>query len=158
MAKTIHSMIRVLDEARSIAFYGKAFGLSIADRLDFPDFTLVYLSNTEQEFEVEGTDSPPNALFGLYTSAANAAYIPTSLLKPTDFNSNLRTLLQRRARDLYGDCCRLLPNPFTVRRAAAREWETHRFDWSEPVGDLTNVAAFLEYRRRTLSELLTKRE
>ena len=55
MAKAIHSMIRVLDEARSLAFYEKAFGLKIADRLDFPDFTLVYLSNAESPFEVELT-------------------------------------------------------------------------------------------------------
>ncbi len=55
MAKQIHSMIRVLDEARSIAFYEKAFGLSVADRLDFPEFTLVYLSNPETEFELELT-------------------------------------------------------------------------------------------------------
>lgn len=55
MAKTIHSMIRVLDEARSVAFYEKAFGLGVADRLDFPDFTLVYMSNPESEFEIELT-------------------------------------------------------------------------------------------------------
>ncbi len=48
-------MIRVLDEERSRAFYEKAFGLKLADRLDFPDFTLVYLSNSETEFEVELT-------------------------------------------------------------------------------------------------------
>ncbi|MBV8916647.1 VOC family protein [Bradyrhizobium sp.] len=55
MAKAIHTMIRVLDEARSISFYDKAFGLKIAERLDFPDFTLVYLSNAETPFEVELT-------------------------------------------------------------------------------------------------------
>ena len=55
MAKSIHSMIRVLDEARSIAFYDTAFGLKLADRLDFPSFTLVYLSNPETEFELELT-------------------------------------------------------------------------------------------------------
>ena len=55
MAKAIHSMIRVLDEARSVDFYRKAFGLEIADRLDFTDFTLVYLSNAETGFEVELT-------------------------------------------------------------------------------------------------------
>jgi len=55
MAKAIHSMIRVLDEDKSVAFYKKAFGLDIADRLDFSDFTLVYLSNDETEFEVELT-------------------------------------------------------------------------------------------------------
>lgn len=55
MAKAIHSMIRVLDEQRSVEFYDRAFGLKIADRLDFPDFTLVYLSNAETGFEVELT-------------------------------------------------------------------------------------------------------
>jgi lactoylglutathione lyase len=55
MAKAIHMMVRVLDEARSLAFYKKAFGLDVADRLDFPDFTLAYLSNPESPFEVELT-------------------------------------------------------------------------------------------------------
>ncbi|MDQ0454873.1 VOC family protein [Rhizobium paknamense] len=55
MAKAIHSMIRVLDEARSVAFYQTAFGLSVADRLDFETFTLIYMSNDESEFEVELT-------------------------------------------------------------------------------------------------------
>lgn len=55
MAKMIHSMIRVLDEARSIEFYRTAFGLEVADRLDFENFTLIYLSNPETEFELELT-------------------------------------------------------------------------------------------------------
>lgn len=55
MAKAIHSMIRVLDEARSLAFYDTAFGLKVADRLDFDSFTLVYLSNADSTFEVELT-------------------------------------------------------------------------------------------------------
>ena len=46
-------MIRVLEEDRSVAFYDKAFGLKVADRLDFPDFTLIYLSNPETEFELD---------------------------------------------------------------------------------------------------------
>jgi lactoylglutathione lyase len=55
MAKAIHSMIRVLDEARSLAFYDTAFGLKVADRLDFETFTLIYLSNADSSFEVELT-------------------------------------------------------------------------------------------------------
>lgn len=55
MAKAIHSMIRVLDEARSLAFYDTAFGLKVAERLDFDTFTLIYLSNPESSFEVELT-------------------------------------------------------------------------------------------------------
>ncbi len=48
-------MIRVLDEARSVDFYRKAFGLEVAQRLDFETFTLVYLSNGESGFELELT-------------------------------------------------------------------------------------------------------
>ena len=55
MAKAIHSMIRVLDEARSVEFYRQAFGLDIAERFDFDDFTLVYLRNRQADFELELT-------------------------------------------------------------------------------------------------------
>lgn len=55
MAKMIHSMIRVRDEARALDFYRRAFELEVADRLDFSDFTLIYLSNAETGFELELT-------------------------------------------------------------------------------------------------------
>ena len=55
MAKAIHSMVRVVDEARSVDFYKKAFGLDVADRFDFDDFTLIYLRNSEIDFELELT-------------------------------------------------------------------------------------------------------
>ncbi len=55
MAKAIHTMVRVLDEAKSVDFYNKAFGLDIEDRFEFDGFTLVYLKNPENDFEVELT-------------------------------------------------------------------------------------------------------
>ena len=55
MAKAIHMMIRVLEEARSVDFYKTAFGLGVADRFAFDGFTLVYLRNVEADFEVELT-------------------------------------------------------------------------------------------------------
>ncbi|WP_378942090.1 VOC family protein [Paracoccus sp. R86501] len=55
MAKYIHSMVRVLNEQRSIDFYDVCFGLKLADRLDFDKFTLVYLSNAETGTELELT-------------------------------------------------------------------------------------------------------
>ncbi|MBB3388906.1 lactoylglutathione lyase [Rhizobium sp. BK275] len=55
MAKMIHSMIRVLDEVRSVEFYSKVFGLKVADRVDFETFTLIYMSNEETGFELELT-------------------------------------------------------------------------------------------------------
>ena len=55
MAKAIHMMIRVGEEARSVAFYRAAFALEVADRFDFDDFTLVYMRNAEADFELELT-------------------------------------------------------------------------------------------------------
>src|ERR1700724_2009535 len=55
MAKPVHSMIRVLDEARSLDFYARAFDLKIADRLVFPDFTLIYLRHATSPFELDRT-------------------------------------------------------------------------------------------------------
>lgn len=55
MFKPIHMMVRVKDEARSVDFYRKAFGLEIAERVDFPDFTLIYMKAPQGEFEVELT-------------------------------------------------------------------------------------------------------
>ena len=55
MAKPVHSMIRVLDEARSLDFYTRAFGLEVADHLKFPDFALIYLRHPDSPFEVELT-------------------------------------------------------------------------------------------------------
>lgn len=55
MAKAIHSMIRVFDLDRSIAFYREAFGLELVERFDFDDFTLAYLRNEESAFELELT-------------------------------------------------------------------------------------------------------
>jgi lactoylglutathione lyase len=55
MAKPVHSMIRVLDEARSLDFYARAFGLQIAERFQFADFALIYLRHPSSPFEVELT-------------------------------------------------------------------------------------------------------
>jgi len=55
MAKPIHSMIRVLEEARSVAFYQTAFGLEVVDRLPFDGFTLLYLRAPDSPFELELT-------------------------------------------------------------------------------------------------------
>lgn len=55
MAKVIHVMIRVLNEQRSIDFYKTALNLTIAGRYAFEGFTLVYLHNAENDFEIELT-------------------------------------------------------------------------------------------------------
>ena len=55
MAKYIHTMIRVLDLEKSLAFYRDVLGMTPSHTLDFPDFTLVYLRNAENDAEIELT-------------------------------------------------------------------------------------------------------
>lgn len=55
MAKPVHSNIRILDEARSVAFYRQACALEVVDRLPFDDFTLVFLRSPDSTFELELT-------------------------------------------------------------------------------------------------------
>ena len=55
MAKAVHMMIRVLDEARAIAFYRNGFGLDRVETQRFDGFSLIYLSNAETGFEIELT-------------------------------------------------------------------------------------------------------
>lgn len=53
--RIIHTMIRVLEEKRSVDFYRRALGFEIAQRLPFDNFTLTYLVNEETGQEVELT-------------------------------------------------------------------------------------------------------
>lgn len=55
MARLAHSMIRVIDEDRSVDFYRRAFGLEIVNRIEFAEFTLVYLAQELDGFELELT-------------------------------------------------------------------------------------------------------
>ena len=55
MAKLIHTMIRVLDEERSVDFYKRAFGMHVSSRLDKETFTLVYMRSDESDYELELT-------------------------------------------------------------------------------------------------------
>lgn len=80
MAKAIHMMVRVLDEARSVAFYSQAFGLSVAQRVDFADFTLIYLSNPEADFEVELTvNKGRTEPYGLGNGYGHLAFVVDNL-------------------------------------------------------------------------------
>ena len=110
-----------------------------------------------EELDFVGGLAAPPLLFGLFTSAANAAYFPSAFLRPTDFSFHLRSLVQRRAQQLYGEVCQLLPPGLEVKPCRDPEWDLERFRWSPPVGQTTNVAVFLEYRRSRIDELLQSR-
>ncbi len=78
MPKMIHSMIRVRDEARSLAFY-ELLGLEIAERLDFEAFSLIYLSNAESGFELELTVNKGDTAYDLGTGYGHLAFLEDDL-------------------------------------------------------------------------------
>ena len=78
MAKMIHSMIRVRDEARSLAFY-ELFGLSIAERLEFESFSLIYLSNPASGFELELTVNKGDKSYDLGDGYGHLAFLEDDL-------------------------------------------------------------------------------
>ncbi len=55
--KMLHTCIRVMNLEKSLEFYQNALGLIETTRKDFPDhkFTLVYLSDKENSYELELT-------------------------------------------------------------------------------------------------------
>ncbi len=56
MAKAIHMMVQGAGRGEERRVLTKAhFGLEVADRVDFADFTLIYMKNAEADFEVELT-------------------------------------------------------------------------------------------------------
>ena len=71
MAKAIHSMIRVLDEARAVAFYGTALGMKVVERKDYESFTLLYLRSEDGPFDL----------------AAEHKRLSDAGLKPTDLKA-----------------------------------------------------------------------
>jgi len=91
---------------------------------------------------------------GLFTSAANTAYVSSEFLRPTDFSPLLRNLLQRRAADLYGGFCQLLPSGLSIREPVSKDWATSEFAWADPVGTGDYLALFLEYRRSEMERLM----
>ncbi|MCG9761560.1 MULTISPECIES: VOC family protein [Pseudoalteromonas] len=55
MAKMIHTMVRVKDAEQSVKFYHDVFALAVKRRIDFSNFSLIYLGNDETSFELELT-------------------------------------------------------------------------------------------------------
>jgi lactoylglutathione lyase len=80
MAKAVHMMVRVREEARSVGFYQAAFGLSVADRVDFETFTLIYLRNAAADFELELTvNKGQSAPYELGTGYGHLAFVVDDL-------------------------------------------------------------------------------
>lgn len=95
--------------------------------------------------------------YGLFTSAANAVFVPSAFLRPTDFSPKLRSLIQRRAFHLYENCCCLVPPPLKGKPCDDRAWALDNFQWSAPVGGMGNVPHFLKFRGERMRTLIERR-
>lgn len=97
------------------------------------------------------------AIPGLFTCPTNTAYVPTDFLKPTDFEGNLRNLLQRKAFELYSGVCAPLPPGIQIASSHETGWGIEDFEWADPVGTLDHMDDFLRYRQEKLTSLFDAR-
>jgi len=106
------------------------------------------------EFEINDS-AISHQLFGLFTCPTNTAFIPTSLLRPTDFSPTIRRLLIIRSQELYGSFCNILPPWLELIEEEGQTWKYKDFEWAPPVGNIENVKIFLEYRSEIMNLILT---
>ncbi|MGA9702449.1 VOC family protein [Pseudomonas sp.] len=79
MLKFIHAMIRVSDLQRSLNFYQRALGLKETHRLEFEDFTLVYLRDINSGAEVELTWNKGVAAYDMGNAYGHLAFVTDDL-------------------------------------------------------------------------------
>ena len=79
MPKLIHTEIRVTDINISLRFYQQAFGLKETHRIEFDDFSLVYLRNFESEAEIELTWSSGQAEYSHGSCYGQVAFVVDDL-------------------------------------------------------------------------------
>ena len=91
-----------------------------------------------------------NPVYGLYTCASNSVYIPNNLMKPTDFNGEIRNLLFRKAYQLYSPICNIVPPFIKIPEASDSKWDIEKFTWADPVGTTENITDFNIFRAEKL--------
>ena len=143
----------------AFVFTGKPFrkkgpyGYQLAHLFDHKE----HRNRWRDELDLPPHVDEPATPYGLFTSAANAVYTPDAFLRPTDFSPRLRSLIQRRALQLYGDMCSLVPPPLAVKPCEDPNWALDNFRWGAPVGRTDRIPDFLEFRRERVGELIQKR-
>ncbi len=108
-----------------------------------------------EEFDFpSGSHKKP--LFGLFTCPTNAAYVPSALMRPTDFNGSIRNLLFQKTFDLYKDCCNVLPADMHLKEPVSERWHFSNFEWPEPVGKAEDLQGFFNNRNKNFEKKLKK--
>jgi hypothetical protein len=112
-----------------------------------------YNNRLFSEFDVQNL-TEQHQLFGLFTCPTNTVFIPTSLLRPTDFSPAIRKLLLYRAQDLYEGFCKIMPPWIKLNSEIDLPWDYNHFQWADPVGQVENTKLFLEFRNDIMKSLL----
>jgi len=111
-----------------------------------------YKNRLSSEFLVKSNDQS-HELYGLFTCPTNTAFIPSSLLRPTDFSAAIRRMLIRKAQALYGHFCNILPPWINLSSDSTDRWDHTHFQWSDPVGNIDNIKLFLDFRNTTMKSI-----
>lgn len=111
-----------------------------------------YKNRLSSEFLVNSTNQS-HELYGLFTCPTNTAFIPSSLLRPTDFSAAIRKLLISKAYSLYGHFCNILPPWIKLHSFSSDKWDHANFQWSDPVGHIDNIKLFLDFRNKTMKSI-----
>jgi|GEM_PF-1425934 len=142
-------------EIWSFALQNKRYGMknppnySLAHMLDHKDFKS---RNIDELIGFQKSDDK-NLFAGLYTSCANTIYIPTTFVKPTDHNSNIRQLLIQIVDKYYKSVCFPLPhNLFFNLSNIEDRWRLENFPPPTIVGTLNNIHNFILYRNKIINE------
>ena len=113
-----------------------------------------YKSKIYEEFDKTGNGDPPDKFYGLFSCVSNTVYMPTNLIKLTDFNLETRLLLLNKAQNLYASVCNILPPSLLVKQPSSPAWQIDNFNWAELVGAGSSLKSFFEFRTNTINSLL----
>lgn len=124
-------------------------GHSLAHIIPHKDYNKEQIS---QELIVTG-EIPKFGLSGLFSCAFNTAYCPTAVMKPTDFNIDIRLILQHQIDRLYRNECKILPEFISFGDQGRCSWKLNDFQFGTPVGDKKYLARFFDFRKKWFDEL-----
>lgn len=111
-----------------------------------------YKNRASEDFKILNQNES-HKLFGLFTCPTNTVFIPTYLIKPTDFSPKIRRLLIYRANELYSKYCNLLPPWIELYPETNDQWHHLNFNWADPVGGMDNIENFIDYRNDIIQQI-----
>ena len=127
------------------------FGYTLAHLIDHKKNN----NRMKKEFEFAEDKLFEKPFYGLFTCASNTIYIPSNLVKPTDFNGKIRIWLIKKAFSLYGSVCNLVPPFAKLKENIDSQLDEIKLNQNCIDGELNNVDVFLKYREDKIKKVLS---